>query len=103
MYVYTCMYVHVCMHLCTYVCVCVCVCVGVCVCVCVCIGRDLIQNHLLFYLYIHAAMLPPEHWPRYKFFKVLHIVSFYIVKYTTALTFQDFFLFLAGPSAPTDT
>ena len=66
-------------------------------------GRDLIQNHLLFYLYIHAAMLPAAHWPRYKFFKVLHIVSFYIVKYTTALTFQDFFLFLAGPSAPTDT
>jgi len=27
-------------------------------------GRDLIQNHLLFFLYVHAAMLPRQLWPR---------------------------------------
>ncbi len=28
-------------------------------------GRDLIPNHLLFCLYTHAALLPPELGPRY--------------------------------------
>ena len=27
-------------------------------------GRDLIQNHLLFFLYVHIAMWPPALWPR---------------------------------------
>ena len=27
-------------------------------------GKDLIQNHLAFSLYNHAALFPPEHWPR---------------------------------------
>lgn len=27
-------------------------------------GKDLIQNHLTFFLYIHVAMWPSEYWPR---------------------------------------
>lgn len=27
-------------------------------------GKDLIQNHLTFFLYVHIAMFPPEYWPR---------------------------------------
>jgi leucyl-tRNA synthetase len=27
-------------------------------------GKDLIQNHLTFFLYIHVALFPPEVWPR---------------------------------------
>ncbi|CAL5874384.1 uncharacterized protein PFLUO_LOCUS8680 [Penicillium psychrofluorescens] len=27
-------------------------------------GKDLIQNHLTFFLYIHLALFPPEFWPR---------------------------------------
>ncbi|KAF9883481.1 cytosolic leucyl tRNA synthetase [Aspergillus nanangensis] len=27
-------------------------------------GKDLIQNHLTFFLYIHVALFPPELWPR---------------------------------------
>ena len=27
-------------------------------------GKDLIPNHLTFFLYIHAALFPPECWPR---------------------------------------
>ncbi|KAK2757672.1 cytosolic leucyl tRNA synthetase [Arachnomyces sp. PD_36] len=27
-------------------------------------GKDLIQNHLTFFLYIHIALFPPECWPR---------------------------------------
>ena len=27
-------------------------------------GRDLIQNHLLFYLYCHVALFPRRLWPR---------------------------------------
>ncbi|KAJ5168003.1 Leucine--tRNA ligase cytoplasmic [Penicillium canariense] len=27
-------------------------------------GKDLIQNHLTFFLYIHVALFPPEYWPR---------------------------------------
>ncbi len=27
-------------------------------------GKDLIQNHLAFSLYNHAAIFPPEHWPK---------------------------------------
>ncbi|KAJ9299758.1 hypothetical protein DTO271G3_2642 [Paecilomyces variotii] len=27
-------------------------------------GKDLIQNHLTFFLYIHVALFPPEFWPR---------------------------------------
>ena len=27
-------------------------------------GKDLIPNHLTFFLYIHIAMFPPEYWPR---------------------------------------
>ncbi|KAL1988366.1 hypothetical protein VTN96DRAFT_10049 [Rasamsonia emersonii] len=27
-------------------------------------GKDLIQNHLTFFLYIHIALFPPEYWPR---------------------------------------
>ena len=27
-------------------------------------GKDLIQNHLTFFLYNHAAIFPEEHWPR---------------------------------------
>ncbi|OTB07677.1 hypothetical protein M426DRAFT_53369 [Hypoxylon sp. CI-4A] len=27
-------------------------------------GKDLIQNHLTFFLYIHVAMFSPEYWPR---------------------------------------
>jgi len=27
-------------------------------------GRDLIPNHLTFYIFNHAAMFPPERWPR---------------------------------------
>ncbi|KAF2093238.1 leucyl-tRNA synthetase [Rhizodiscina lignyota] len=27
-------------------------------------GKDLIQNHLTFYLYIHVALFPKEYWPR---------------------------------------
>lgn len=27
-------------------------------------GKDLIPNHLTFFLYIHLAMFPPEYWPR---------------------------------------
>ncbi|CEN59632.1 Putative Leucyl-tRNA synthetase [Aspergillus calidoustus] len=26
-------------------------------------GKDLIQNHLTFFLYIHIALFPPEYWP----------------------------------------
>lgn len=26
-------------------------------------GKDLIQNHLTFFLYIHIALLPPKYWP----------------------------------------
>ena len=29
-------------------------------------GRDLIQNHLLFYLYCHVALFPRRLWPRAK-------------------------------------
>lgn len=27
-------------------------------------GKDLIPNHLTFFLYIHTALFPPEYWPR---------------------------------------
>ncbi|KAG9805991.1 leucyl-tRNA synthetase, partial [Aureobasidium melanogenum] len=27
-------------------------------------GKDLIQNHLTFFLYIHVALFPREYWPR---------------------------------------
>ena len=27
-------------------------------------GKDLIPNHLTFFLYIHLALFPPEYWPR---------------------------------------
>lgn len=27
-------------------------------------GKDLIQNHLTFFLYIHIALFPPKHWPK---------------------------------------
>ncbi|XHG01555.1 2-isopropylmalate synthase [Aspergillus wentii] len=27
-------------------------------------GKDLIQNHLTFFLYIHVALFPAEYWPR---------------------------------------
>ena len=27
-------------------------------------GKDLIQNHLTFLLYVHIALFPPEYWPR---------------------------------------
>ncbi|GAB7362555.1 hypothetical protein MBLNU230_g2872t1 [Neophaeotheca triangularis] len=27
-------------------------------------GKDLIQNHLTFFLYVHVALFPPEYWPR---------------------------------------
>ena len=27
-------------------------------------GKDLIPNHLTFFLYVHAAIFPPEYWPR---------------------------------------
>lgn len=27
-------------------------------------GKDLIPNHLTFFLYIHCALFPPEYWPR---------------------------------------
>ncbi len=27
-------------------------------------GKDLFNNHLTFFLYIHIAMFPPEYWPR---------------------------------------
>lgn len=27
-------------------------------------GKDLIQNHLTFFLYCHVALFPPEYWPR---------------------------------------
>ncbi|KAF8469119.1 leucyl-tRNA synthetase [Kalaharituber pfeilii] len=27
-------------------------------------GKDLIQNHLTFFLYIHVALFPPPYWPR---------------------------------------
>ncbi|CAJ2511877.1 Uu.00g075020.m01.CDS01 [Anthostomella pinea] len=27
-------------------------------------GKDLINNHLLFFLYIHLAIFPPEYWPK---------------------------------------
>lgn len=27
-------------------------------------GKDLISNHLTFFLYIHVALFPPEYWPR---------------------------------------
>lgn len=27
-------------------------------------GKDLIQNHLTFFLYVHTAMFKPEYWPR---------------------------------------
>jgi leucyl-tRNA synthetase len=29
-----------------------------------CSGKDLIPNHLTFFLYIHIAIFPPEYWPR---------------------------------------
>lgn len=29
-----------------------------------CSGKDLIQNHLTFFLYVHIAMFPPEYWPK---------------------------------------
>ncbi|KAF2635820.1 leucyl-tRNA synthetase [Massarina eburnea CBS 473.64] len=27
-------------------------------------GKDLVQNHLTFFLYIHVAIWPPEYWPK---------------------------------------
>lgn len=27
-------------------------------------GKDLVQNHLTFFLYVHIAMFPKEYWPR---------------------------------------
>ena len=27
-------------------------------------GKDLIQNHLTFFLYVHIAVFPPEYWPK---------------------------------------
>ena len=27
-------------------------------------GKDLIPNHLTFFLYVHLALFPPEYWPR---------------------------------------
>ncbi|KKK22933.1 hypothetical protein P175DRAFT_0464784 [Aspergillus ochraceoroseus IBT 24754] len=27
-------------------------------------GKDLIPNHLTFFIYIHVALFPPEYWPR---------------------------------------
>ena len=27
-------------------------------------GKDLIQNHLTFFLYVHIALFPPQYWPR---------------------------------------
>ncbi|CCX31976.1 leucyl-tRNA synthetase [Pyronema domesticum] len=27
-------------------------------------GKDLIQNHLTFFLYIHVAIFPPKYWPK---------------------------------------
>lgn len=27
-------------------------------------GKDLINNHLTFFIYIHIAMFPPEYWPK---------------------------------------
>ncbi|KAH9830233.1 leucyl-tRNA synthetase like protein [Teratosphaeria destructans] len=27
-------------------------------------GKDLIQNHLMFFLYVHVALFPPEYWPK---------------------------------------
>ena len=29
-----------------------------------CSGKDLIQNHLTFFLYVHVALFPPEYWPK---------------------------------------
>ncbi|KAK5174951.1 cytosolic leucyl tRNA synthetase [Saxophila tyrrhenica] len=29
-----------------------------------CSGKDLIQNHLTFFLYVHIALFPPEYWPK---------------------------------------
>jgi len=29
-----------------------------------CSGKDLIPNHLTFFLYIHVALFPPRYWPR---------------------------------------
>ncbi|KAK3679618.1 cytosolic leucyl tRNA synthetase [Vermiconidia calcicola] len=29
-----------------------------------CSGKDLIQNHLTFFLYVHIALFPREYWPR---------------------------------------
>lgn len=29
-----------------------------------CSGKDLIPNHLTFFLYIHIAIFPPEYWPK---------------------------------------
>jgi leucyl-tRNA synthetase len=29
-----------------------------------CSGKDLIQNHLTFFLYVHIALFKPEYWPR---------------------------------------
>ena len=31
---------------------------------CRCSGKDLIQNHLTFFLYVHIALFPPEYWPK---------------------------------------
>jgi leucyl-tRNA synthetase len=27
-------------------------------------GKDLVQNHLTFFLYIHIALFPPQYWPK---------------------------------------
>jgi leucyl-tRNA synthetase len=27
-------------------------------------GKDLVQNHLTFFLYIHVALCPPQYWPK---------------------------------------
>ena len=29
-----------------------------------CSGKDLVQNHLAFYLFTHVAVFPPQYWPR---------------------------------------
>ncbi|KAK3056383.1 cytosolic leucyl tRNA synthetase [Extremus antarcticus] len=29
-----------------------------------CTGKDLIQNHMTFFLYVHIALFPPEYWPK---------------------------------------
>ena len=29
-----------------------------------CSGKDLIQNHLTFFLYVHVALFPPAYWPK---------------------------------------